>query len=334
MSFARCSCFLAMTALRAGDLPAAEAHARASLDATGGQRWFLRRMVTATLVETLVERGALDEAQAALVAVDGDGELGDFMMINFLLFARARLRVARGEPESGLADLFEYGRRPGSPMRDNPAVRPWRSEAALVELGFGRADEARRLAVAELELARALHSDRATGVALRALGLAEGGPHGEHLLSEAVAVLGRSPARLDQAHALVDLGAAIRRRGRRTDARGPLAEGLDLAHRCGARALAERALVELRAAGARPRRLRRSGVEGLTASERRVAEMAAAGLANREIAQALFVTLRTIEVHLTHAYAKLGISSRSELPAALAGSRGGLSQASGTDTSR
>ncbi|MGH3480383.1 MAG: helix-turn-helix transcriptional regulator, partial [Nocardioidaceae bacterium] len=215
-----------------------------------------------------------------------------------------------------------------------PAVRPWRSEAALVELGFGRADEARRLAVAELELARALHSDRATGVALRALGLAEGGPHGEHLLSEAVAVLGRSPARLDQAHALVDLGAAIRRRGRRTDARGPLAEGLDLAHRCGARALAERALVELRAAGARPRRLRRSGVEGLTASERRVAEMAAAGLANREIAQALFVTLRTIEVHLTHAYAKLGISSRSELPAALAGSRGGLSQASGTDTSR
>ncbi len=306
LTFARCSCFLAMTALYGGDLAAAEAHARASLEATDGQRWFLRRMVTGMLVETLVERGALDEARAALVAVDGDGQLDDVMMINFLLFARGRLRVARGQLESGLADLSEYGRRPGNPVRDNPAVRPWRSEAALVELALGRPHQARRLTAEELELARALRSDRATGVALRVLGLAEGGPRGEQLLGDAVAVLGRSPARLEYARALVDLGAAIRRSGRRTDSRDPLTIGLDLAHRCGARTLAEHALVELRAAGARPRRLRRSGVDALTASERRVAEMAAAGMANRDIAQALFVTPRTIEVHLTHAYAKLG----------------------------
>ena len=60
------------------------------------------------------------------------------------------------------------------------------------------------------------------------------------------------------------------------------------------------------------------GPESLTASERRVAEMAADGLANREIAQALFVSTRTVEAHLTQAYLKLGISSRDELAAELA----------------
>jgi DNA-binding NarL/FixJ family response regulator len=60
-----------------------------------------------------------------------------------------------------------------------------------------------------------------------------------------------------------------------------------------------------------------AGADALTASERRVARMAAEGMTNREIAQALFVTMRTVEVHLTHAYQKLGISSREKLPAAL-----------------
>ena len=74
---------------------------------------------------------------------------------------------------------------------------------------------------------------------------------------------------------------------------------------------------ELLAAAARPRRIALSGVDSLTGSEHRVAQMAAAGLANREIAQALFVTVRTVEMHLTHAYRKLDISSREELPALL-----------------
>ncbi|MET8678030.1 helix-turn-helix transcriptional regulator [Streptomyces sp. NPDC004647] len=67
------------------------------------------------------------------------------------------------------------------------------------------------------------------------------------------------------------------------------------------------------AAGARPRRAVLSGPAALTASELRVARMAAAGSTNREIAQALFVTRRTVEVHLTSTYRKLGITSRQAL---------------------
>jgi DNA-binding NarL/FixJ family response regulator len=108
-----------------------------------------------------------------------------------------------------------------------------------------------------------------------------------------------SSARLEQAKALVALGAALRRTGSRAEAREPLREALDLAERCGALALAERAREELRATGARPRRSILRGVDALTASELRIARMAAEGLTNREIAQELFVTIRTVEMHLT-----------------------------------
>ena len=136
-------------------------------------------------------------------------------------------------------------------------------------------------------------------------------------LEEAVENLTASPARLETARALIDLGAALRRRGRRTDAREPLRQGVELARACHALALAETGHQELIAAGARPRRLQFSGAEALTASERRVAELAASGLGNREIAQTLFVTIKTVENHLARAYQKLGIKSRGELPAAL-----------------
>ena len=130
-------------------------------------------------------------------------------------------------------------------------------------------------------------------------------------------MLERSPARLEQARALTDLGAALRRANRRSEARGPLHEALALARRCGAHALAERASTELRAAGGRSSQPERGGVQQLTASERRVAELAADGHSNPEIAQALFVTRKTVETHLGHVYRKLAISGRAELPRAL-----------------
>jgi DNA-binding CsgD family transcriptional regulator len=154
-------------------------------------------------------------------------------------------------------------------------------------------------------------------MALRANGLLEGGVRGLELLEEATTVLEASPARLEHAQALADLGAALRRANHRADAREPLRRALDLADACGARPLVERARHELRAAGGRPRRSRSSGAESLTASERRTATMAADGLSNPEIAQALFVTKKTVETHLGSAYRKLDIRSRTELPAAL-----------------
>ena len=110
----------------------------------------------------------------------------------------------------------------------------------------------------------------------------------------------------------------MRRAGQRADSRETLRPALDLAQRCGALALTERTRTELIAAGARPRRLLLTGLDSLTPSEHRVAQLAAAGLHNREIAQHLFITARTVEGHLSHAYQKLAITTREQLPAALA----------------
>jgi DNA-binding NarL/FixJ family response regulator len=132
-------------------------------------------------------------------------------------------------------------------------------------------------------------------------------------------VLEHSTARLELAKALAALGEALRRALRPTDAREPLRRALELAEICGATALVERARAELYATGARPRMTALSGVGSLTTSERRVADLAAVGLSNRDIAQELYITPKTVEVHLSSVYRKLGIGSRRDLPAALAG---------------
>jgi DNA-binding NarL/FixJ family response regulator len=144
-----------------------------------------------------------------------------------------------------------------------------------------------------------------------------GGDEGVDALTEAAGVLTRSGARLEHARALCDLGAALRRTNHRREARAPLAESLEIATDCGAEPLAARARDELLAAGARPRRTALRGPDALTASERRVAELAAAGRANREIAAELVVTVRTVEFHLSRAYTKLGVKSRLALAPAL-----------------
>jgi DNA-binding NarL/FixJ family response regulator len=136
-------------------------------------------------------------------------------------------------------------------------------------------------------------------------------------LQEAVEVLSGSEARLEYDRALVDLGAALRRANQRTEARGRLREGVDLARRVGAFGLAERANQEIAATGARPRTVLQTGLDALTASERRVAQLAADGMSNKDIAQTLFVTIKTVETHLSHAYRKLEISSRVRLDKAL-----------------
>ena len=189
----------------------------------------------------------------------------------------------------------------------------------MAHLLLGNREGAEALASEELVLAREFGAPRALGVALRAAGLVDGGPRGELLLREAVGAHERAGVKLDYARSLVELGALLRRANRRMEAREVLRTALDTVHRVGARPLAERAEAELRATGARPRRVVLTGLESLTASERRVAELAAQDLTNREIAQLLFVTARTVEGHLTSVFRKLRITSRDELPAALAG---------------
>jgi DNA-binding NarL/FixJ family response regulator len=162
-----------------------------------------------------------------------------------------------------------------------------------------------------------LGTPRALGIALRTAGLAHGGDAGLALLAESVERLRDSPALLERSRSLAELGAALRRAGERAAARDHLADALDLAARSGARPLMARIREELNAAGARPRREWRTGVEALTPSELRVARLAAEGRSNREIAHELYVTLKTVEGHLARAYTKLGISGRPQLAEAL-----------------
>ena len=136
-------------------------------------------------------------------------------------------------------------------------------------------------------------------------------------LDAAVQAFARSPARLELGWASYELGAALRRAKRRRDARAPLDRALDIAMACGAELLAQRARQQLEALGARPRSVMLTGAESLTPSERRVCRLAADGLKNTEIAQALFVSLKTVETHLRSSYRKLDIASRGELPQAI-----------------
>jgi DNA-binding NarL/FixJ family response regulator len=188
-----------------------------------------------------------------------------------------------------------------------------RAGASQALLLLGERERALDMARAELAEVKVFAAPRAVGVALRVAGLAEGGSKGIELLGESVASLRNSPAVLERAHSLAELGAALRRNGWRSAAREPLSEALDLAARCGARPLAARVREELKATGARPRREWRTGLEALSPRELRVVQLAAEGRTNREIAYQLYVTLKTIEGHLARAYTKLGIERRQQL---------------------
>jgi DNA-binding CsgD family transcriptional regulator len=172
------------------------------------------------------------------------------------------------------------------------------------------------LAADEVRLARAFGAPSALGVALTAAGLVGDGRYDE-ALEEAVHVLEASEARLDLARALIARGSAMRRRGERVAARPLLMRGLDLARDCGAAPLAQAASEQLASAGGRARNVLRRGRDALTPTELRVARLAATGLSNPEIAQAHFVTLKTVETQLGSCYRKLGIASRRELARAL-----------------
>ncbi len=235
------------------------------------------------------------------------------MANNNLLEARGLLRLARGNPNAALQDLLEFGRRDEHSGAANPLASRWRSHASCALRVAGENEAACRMAVEELERARRWGAPSGIGKALRAAALVEPGAVSIHRLNEAAAAFQRSPAKLEYARTLTDLGAAQRRANRRAEARAALETGLALARRCGAGALAERASVELRAAGGRSSDPASSGVQQLTVAERRVAELTVKGHSNPQIAQALFVTRKTVETHLGHIYSKLNVAGRAEL---------------------
>jgi DNA-binding CsgD family transcriptional regulator len=301
-----------------GRLLEAEADARAAIEAAPGPAQETP-LAAAVLIDILTDRGDIEAAQHVAADHGLEGEVPMSTLFATLIHAaRGRLRRLQNRPREALVDLRNCGDTLARCGYTNPNMANWGEDAALAHLALGEIDAARERAAGDLALARAFGSPRGIGVALRTSARIEGRGGELDILAEALNLLATSPARLDYARTLVDFGAALRRAGYRLDARQPLRRGLDLARTCGSSALAERAGSELTAAGARPRRAALHGPDALTASELRVAAMARDGCTNREIAQALFVTRRTIEIHLSSAYRKLGITSRADLRTALA----------------
>ena len=316
LGFATASHVRAMTILMRGRLLDAAGDARYAL-AVERHGWSLgtggARVVLASVE---MERGDLEAAQRHLQGAEAAAGKGDPFRLSFLS-VRGRHKLLSGDAEAALEDFLACGALADRAGVANPAIAPWRSGAGLASAVVGDWSEAERLIEKELSLARAVGAPGAVGRALRHLAsIRDVGPALE-ALEAAVDMLQGSQAALERAAALVDFGAALRRSGKRRDARGPLKAGLELAQRCGADVLAARALRESNAAGARPRRTALHGEEALTARESQVASLAAEGLSNREIAETLVVTVKTVEWHLKHSYRKLGVSSRGQLREAL-----------------
>jgi DNA-binding CsgD family transcriptional regulator len=289
-------------------------HGRVGEDAGLGQTGWT--WTVNSLAEALVARGAFEEAEALI------GELPLSRATTFTQ-ACARVIVANahlglGRPSLALQEAQEAGRLV-SPTFTNSLSCAWRAPAAIALAALGRGDEAVEMAEQELADARRFELPLTEGSALRTLGLVTGGKDGLQLLRDSVTTLEATEGRYSHARSVLELGAALRRAGERAEARDVLREALALTSHMGASALADRAHEELVAAGARPRRERRmlSGRESLTASEDRVATLAAEGLSNREIAQRLFVTIKAVQFHLRNVYRKLDVDSREGLPAAL-----------------
>jgi DNA-binding CsgD family transcriptional regulator len=309
----------AWLALRRGDLFGAETDARTALAAAQlPAPPVYRALNSGILLKALIDQGRLESADELAATLDSEAEAKSITAA-VLRLARGRLRLEEGRATDGLSDFVAVGELLTSARIESPGYLPWRSEAAHAHLALGNDEEAVRLAEAELEAARTFGAPRALGVAARAAGLAAGGDRGVALLEEAIDAFDHGGAVLERGRALADLGALLRRRNQRVAARALLRDALDIAHRVNAGPLATYADTELLATGARPRRVLLTGPESLTASERRIADLAGTGLTNREIAQILFITARTVEGHLTNVFRKLRLDSRTDLGAALTG---------------
>uniref|UniRef100_UPI002A83CCAA helix-turn-helix transcriptional regulator n=1 Tax=Streptomyces sp. CRN 30 TaxID=3075613 RepID=UPI002A83CCAA len=267
----------------------------------------------------LVHTGRLEQARDFADGFDLR-QAPDSWELNRFLYARGVQRAAVGDHAGALHDFLECGRRQSAREVVSPVVTPWRTAVAECRLALGRTREALALAEEELRLARVWDTPRTVGRALRVLGTATGGRHGLELSEEAVRVLREAPVdtTMELIPALLARGRQLIDAGERARARACLREAAERAEDKGAVRLRALARQALREGGARSAGADRTGSDALTGSERRIAELAADGRTNAEIADLLHLARRTVETHLTSAYRKLRIRRRGELRDALA----------------
>jgi DNA-binding NarL/FixJ family response regulator len=303
--------FRAMAELPLGRITEAAADARLAFDGSPPSAWAL-----IPLVDALVELDELDEADL-LASAAGDPP-PDLLTTAMLLERRARLQLAQRRPVQAHDDCLAAAlawRRLGV---EHPGLAGWRVDDCAALVALDDIAGARKLAEEHLELAERVGLSGPRGAGLRALAQTVDRSAAIGLLRHSADLLAGTPARLEHARSLLALGAALRRANQRATAKEPLRMALELADGGGMRLLARQARSELYSTGVRPRRAAMSGWDALTAAESRVAELAAAGWSNPQIAERLYITRRTVETHLTHVFRKLRLETRQELPACFA----------------
>ena len=313
LGYALASVFRARHALWTGPVADAVHDARAALDVLPAESVYVSS-AGYCLVTGLLE---CDEVAAADEVAGGDHrvDLPPFFR-SWWDMAAARVQARLGNNDKALAAFLAAGRAQTELGIENPSVLPWRSEAALAARALGDVMLARSLVADELKRAESFGGPRPLGTALLAAGLLERGDPAVDLLRSAGDLFAAAGAAVLQAGCQGHLGAALRREGRREEARRVLRDASVLADQVGARRVASQCRAELARAGGRATAAARPA-NILTPGERRVAELAAAGQSNRQIANALFVTVKAVEWHLGNTYRKLGVGGRDGLPVAL-----------------
>ncbi|WP_268843201.1 LuxR family transcriptional regulator [Actinomadura sp. K4S16] len=303
-------------ALRSGDLRAAADQGGAALAGLGEAGWGVA--IGAPLATVLHARTAMGDLDAAgeLLGARIPGTMFQTPVGLHYLEARGRYYLAADRVEAALADFRACGDLMRGWGMDSPAVVPWRAACAAALLKLRRPEEAMEMVEEQLGLVDPGAAPRVHGSSLRLLAATADAGRGLSLLQESVNVLEACGDRLELARAVADLGHAHRRLGDVGTAKAMTRRAVHLATECGAGPLR-------RALQPRRRPVRRSGGEGggsesgLSAAERRVAVLAAQGFTNNEISKRLYITVSTVEQHLTRVYRKLNVRRRVELSASL-----------------
>ena len=316
--------YLARVALLRGDLATAKNHVEMGRDGLVEPSVAVP-VLHATRVHLLVEDARLVEANAVVRAsVLSDNREPATSWQLWLLGARTRLRARQGDPGAALTDAMTCRRLYRQWGAERMLDVPWRLQAADAHRQLGEQRRAATLVAEQLRLARAFGAPRHIAVALRAKAvLAENAAGAQPLLREAVELLADSPARLELARTLERLGQALFDDGDRRAGLEAMRRAAELAVQCHATALAERLRAQLAASGARIPRLVATGVHAFTPAERQAAELACDGRTNRQIAEQLFLSEKTVEAHLSRAYRKLGVRSRTQLAVKMTAARTG-----------
>ena len=271
--------------------------------------------LTSIMAENMVLLDRVAEADALLDEPLGAAE--HTFVEPFALTARGYVRMMNGRPEEAERDLRRVVEILDEHGWHAPAAARGRMRLAELLAGTGREDEALELTAEDARWAERAGTKGVLGCVLRVRALAQRGDERLATQRRAIGAFAASPLLADRALALAEIGTELRERDELEEAREVLRQALDLASQSEAALLSRQIRGELEAAGARPRRERISGLEALTPRERRVAELAAEGMTNREIAEELWVTHKTVEYHLRNTYSKLKISSRARLATVL-----------------